>query len=439
MIAAIIGYLAGRAKMEGREFDLCQAMQYDQGQKRFFEVTPELSKMLYIHELVCKHPIDNAEQREAFVRLLTFIEKDSEYLPLYLLPIAYSPTKDELTNAIQTAYEAAKSCTDNGKLIRDSVLTVAVLRWSIKRLGDASSYLVRLSGMQFSELMGSKDEVLAAILTGCCPTYFRDDFLDYNSSIMTAIYLSVRGKGRVDMCTSIAAALAEYNHEEANYYDIVEQLTGDYKDCPKQDFGGAEYPITDRVQYCTKDGKILKGYKRIDGYYGWYVQCHSFNLYLLGTEEKPFDKELIYWKWFEKNWNPQAVIQATNDFLAKFRFALPDNVVYYMNWYDKRISIPFNNDYCEMLSIDFKDLKIEIDTSYNSFIIAPYVLNYENKEIDLSGNKDDCTETMSEGIEIDELSVPLSSELYIDSYLAIQKYGRMTWDEEKLNEAIQYL
>ena len=86
MIAAIIGYLAGRAKMEGREFDLCQAIQYDQSQKRFFEVTPELSKMLYVYELICKYPIDNAEQREAFVHLLTFIEKDSEYLPLYLLP-----------------------------------------------------------------------------------------------------------------------------------------------------------------------------------------------------------------------------------------------------------------------------------------------------------------------------------------------------------------
>lgn len=435
MIAAIIGYLAGRAKMEGREFDLCQAMLYDQSQKKFFEVTPELSKMLYVYELVCKNSINYSIQREDFVRLLTFIEKDSEYLPFYLLPIAYSPTDDDLSNVILTAYEAAKSRTDNERLIRDSVLTVAVLRWSIKRLGDASCYLVRLSGIQFSELMNGEDKVLTSILRGCTPTFFKEDIFGYNSAIRKAIHMSVQEKGRVDIYASIAAALAEHNYEEANYCDMVELLTGSYVEYPKQDIGAKEYPLADRVQYSTKDGMVLEGYKRMDGYYGWRVQCHSFDFYLLGTKEKPFDKELIYWKWFEKNWNPQAVIQFTKDFLAKFRLTLRDNVSFYMNWFGKFVYISFIHEDYEMLALDFRDLKFNLDSSYNDFIIGPYVL--DNK--DLLKKEDEVKEDMSEEWWLDELTMPLNTELYFDSYLAVQRHGRITWDEEKLIEAIQYL
>ena len=430
MIAAIIGYLAGKARMEGRDFDLCQAMQYD-SQKKFFETTPELSKMLYVYELICRHSIDSTGERKEFINILAFIENDSESLPFYLLPIAYSPTKDCLTHVIQTAYEVAKSLTDDERIIRDSVLAVAVLRWSIKKLGNASDYLARLTGMEFSDLMKAKDKFLKSILIGCNPHFIGHNVPPYPSPISKAIYLAVRYNELSPICASIAAKLAEYNHEEGGYHRMVEQLTGSYTEYPKEDIGAEEYPLTDRVQYQTKEGMTLEGYKRMDGYYGWHVQCHSFDFCLLGTREKPFDKELVYWKWFERNWKPQAVIQATNDFLAEFHFTVSNDTDFILDWFNKHIKIPFKGN---ELAIDFWNLKFDLDISLNAF-----VLEYgENEEMDALECENEETETISEVIRLDdELTMPLNCIPSIDSYLAIQKYGRMTWDEEKMNEAIQ--
>ena len=435
MIASIIGYLAGKARMESRDFDLCQAMQYG-NQKKFFETTPELSKMLYVYELIRRHSIDNAKQRTEFINLLNFIEKDSENLPFYLLPIAYSPTEDCLANVIQTAYEAAKSLTDDEKLIRDSVLAVAFLRWSMKKLGNSIGYLERLSGMDFSALKKTNDRILKSILIGCNP-HFIGYNLPYPSAISKAIVLGV-GYGRLSpICASIAAELAEYNHEEGGYHRMVEQLTGSYTEYPKEDIGAMEYPLSDRVQYQTKEGMTLRGYKRMDGYYGWHVQCHSFDFCLLGTREKPFDKELVYWKWFERNWNPQTVIQAANDFLAEFQFTIQNDTDFHLDWFNKQIKIPFKGN---VLAVDFWNLKFDLDINLNAFVMEADILEHENEEMDALECENEETETISEENRLDdELSMPLNCIPTIDSYLAIQRYGRMTWNEEKQNEAIQNL
>lgn len=430
MIAATLGYLAGKARMEGRDFDLCHAVLYD-SQKKFFETTPELSKMLYVYELVRRHPIDNAEQRREFINLLSFIEKNSEYLPFYLLPIAYAPTEDCLANVILTAYEAAKSLTGDERSIRDSVWAVALLRWSMKNLGNASRYLERLTGMDFSALMGTNDRILESILIGCNPNFLGYHISDVYSTVDKAILLSVKEKKQADICASIAAELAEYNHGEGGYHSMVEQLTGSYTEHPMQDIGAEEYPLADRVQYLTKESLTLKGYKRMDGYYGWHVQCHSFDFCLLGTKEKPFDKELVYWKWFDRNWNPQAVIQAANDFLAEFHSTVPNNTDFCLDWFNKQIKIPFNGN---ELKVDFRDLKFDLDISLNAF-----VLGYdENEEMDVLECEGEDTETISGEIGLDnELSMPLNCILVIDSYLAIQRYGRMTWNKGQLDEAVK--
>lgn len=436
MIAAILGYLAGKARMEGRNFDLCQTMQYD-SQKKFFETTPELSKMLYVYELICRHSIDSTEQRAEFINLLNFIEKDSECLPFYLLPIAYSSTKDCLANVIQTAYEAAKSLTDDESIIRDSVLTVALLRWSMKKLGNSMEYLERLTGMDFSEIMQSKDRILKSILIGCNPTFLGFDLSDVYSTVNKAILLSVKEKEHTNICAAIAAELAEYNHEEGGYHRMVEQLTGSYTEYPKEDIGAEEYPLTDRVQYQTKEGMTLEGYKRMDGYYGWHVQSHSFDFCLLGTKEKPFDKELVYWKWFERNWNPQTVIQAANDFLAEFQLTVSNDTDFRMDWFNKQIKIPFKGN---ELAVDFWNLKFDLDLSLNAFVMEAEDMENENEEAEDWESIDEGTETVLEENRLDdELSMPLNCIPSIDSYLAIQRYGRMTWNEEKLNEAIQNL
>lgn len=433
MIAATIGYLAGRARMEGRDFDLCKTMQYD-SQKKFFETTPELSKMLYVYELTRRHSIDNAEQRTEFINLLNFIEKDSENLPFYLLPIAYASTKDCLANVIQTAYEAAKRLTDNERIIRNSVLAVALLRWSMKKLGNSMEYLERLSGMNFSVIMQSKDRILKSILIGCNPNFLGYDLFDVYSTMNKAILLSVKEKEQADVCASIAAELAEYNHEEGGYQRMVEQLTGSCTEDPMQDIGAEEYPLTDRVQYQTKEGMTLEGYKRMDGYYGWHVQCHSFDFCLIGTEEKPFDKELVYWMWLVKNWNPQVVIQAANDFLSEFHFTVQNNTDFYMDWFNKQIKIPFKGN---ELAVDFWNLKFDLDISLNAFVMEAEDFEQENEDTDLD-SMDESTESVLEENRLDdELTMPLNCIPSIDSYLAIHKYGRMTWNDEKLNEAIQ--
>ena len=433
MIAAIIGYLEGKARMEGRDFDLCQAMQYN-SQKKLFETTPELSKMLYVHELIWRHSIDNAEERKEFINILAFIERDSESLPFYLLPIAYSPTKDFLANVIQTTYEVAKRLTDDERIIRDSVLAVALLRWSMKKLGNASGYLERLTGMDFSALKKTNDRILKSILIGCNPHIIGYN-LPYPSAISKAIFLGVRYGRLSPICASIAAELAEYNHEENGYHRMVEQLTGNYTENPMQDIGAKEYPLTDRVQYQTKEGMALEGYKRMDGYYGWHVQCHSFNFCLLGTKEKPFDKELVYWKWFERNWNPQAVIQAANNFLAEFHFTVSNDTDFSLDWFNKQIKIPFKGN---ELAVDFWRLKFDLDISLNAFVMETDILEHENEEAEDLESMDESKEIVLEENRLDdELSIPLNCIPAIDSYLAIQRYGRMTWNEEQINAAIK--
>lgn len=433
MIAAIIGFLAGKAKIENKAFDLCYAIQGDSYRTGYFDATPDLSRMLYIYELVGEYQLDTKEQIQGFVKHLAFMKKGSEILPFYLLPIAYSPTKDCLANVIQTAYEAAKSLTDDERIIRDSVLAVAVLRWSMKKLGNASDYLERLTGMDFSALKRTNDRILNSILIGCNPHVIGHNLPYCPSTISKAIYLGVRFGRLSPVCAAIAAELAEYNHEEGGYHRMVEQLTGSYTEYPKEDIGAEEYPLTDRVQYQTKEGMILEGYKRMDGYYGWHVQCHSFDFCLLGTKVKPFDKELVYWKWFERNWNPQTVIQAANDFLAEFHFTVSNDTNFRLDWFNKQIKIPFKGN---ELAVDFWNLKFDLDASLNAF-----VLEYdENEEMNALEYENEETETMSEENRLDdELSMPLNCIPTIDSYLAIQRYGRMTWNEEKQNEAIQNL
>lgn len=370
-----------------------------------------------------------------FINLLGFIEKDLEYLPFYLLPIAYSPTKDCLTNVIQTVYEAVKSLTDDKKFISDAVLAVALLRWSMKKLGNSMEYLERLSGMNFSEIMQSKDRILKSILIGCNPNFLGYDLSDVYSTVNKAILLSVKEKEQTDVCVSIAAELAEYNHEEGGYQRMVEQLTGSCTENPMQDIGAEEYPLTDRVQYQTEEGMTLEGYKRMDGYYGWHVQCHSFDFCLIGTKEKPFDKELVYWRWLEKNWNPQVVIQVANDFLSEFHFTVQNNTDFRMDWFNKQIKIPFKRN---ELAVDFWNLKFDLDISLNAFVMDAEDLEQENEDAGDLDSMDDSMESVLEGNRLDdELTMPLNCIPSIDSYLAIQKYGRMTWNDEKLNEAIQ--
>ena len=431
MIAATLGYLAGKARVKRKTFDLCYAIQDDFYRAEYFDITPELARMLYVYDLVGEYRLDTEEQIQKFVRRLAFIKKGSEILPFYLLPIAHAPTKDCLTNVIQTAYEVAKSLTDDERIIRDSVLAVAVLRWSMKKLGNASGYLERLTGMEFSDLMKAKDRILKSILIGCNPHSIGYNLPPYPSAINKAIYFALRYRGLPAICAGIAAEMAEYNHEEGGYHRMVEQLTGSYTEYSKEDIGAMEYPLTDRVQYQTKEGMILEGYKRMDGYYGWHVQCHSFDFCLLGTREKPFDKELVYWKWFERNWNPQAVIQAANDFLAEYHLTVSNDTDFRMDWFNKQIKIPFRGN---ELAVDFWNLKFNLDASLNAF-----VLEYdENEEMNALEYENEETETMSEENRLDdELSIPLNCIPSIDSYLAIQKYGRMNWNEEKLNEAIQ--
>lgn len=430
MLAAIIGYLAGKAKIENKTFDLCYAIQGDSYRTGYFEGTDELYCMLHVYELVGEHKIDTKEQIQKFVKRLSFIKKGAENLPFYLLPIAYSPTEDCLANVIQTAYEAAKSLTDDEKLIRDSVLAVALLRWSMKKLGNSIGYLERLSGMDFSEIKRFGSRILKSILIGCNP-HFIGYNLPYPSAISKAIVLGVRYGRLSPICASIAAELAEYNHEEGGYHRMVEQLTGSYTENPMQDIGAMEYPLTDKVQYQTKEGMTLEGYKRMDGYYGWHVQYHSFDFCLFGTKEKPFDKEVVYWKWFERNWNPQAVIQAANDFLSEFGLVLQNDTDFRLDWFNKQVRIPFKGN---ELIVDFKDLKFDLDISLNAF-----VLEYdENEEMDALECENEETVTISEEVRLDdELSMPLNCIPAIDSYFAIQRYGRMTWNEEQLNEAIK--
>lgn len=435
MIAAIIGYLAGKAKIENKTFDLCYAIQGDFYQTGYFEVTPELSRMLYVYDLVGEYRLDTKEQIQAFVKRLAFMKKGSEYLPFYLLPIAYAPTKDCLTNVIQTTYEVAKSLTDDERIIRDSVLAVAVLRWSMKKLGNASGYLERLTGMEFSDLMKAKDKILKSILIGCNPHFIGYNVPSYPSAISKAIVLAVKNGRLSTVCAAIAAELAEYNHEEGGYHRIVEQLTGSYTEYPKEDIGAMEYPLTDRVHYQTKEGMTLEGYKRMDGYYGWHVQSHSFNFCLLGTKEKPFDKELVYWKWFERNWNPQAVIQAANDFLAEYHLTVSNDTDFRLDWFNKQIKIPFRGN---ELAVGFWNLKYDLDISLNAFVMEAEDMENENDEAEDLESMDESMEAASEENRLDdELTIPLNCIPSIDSYLAIQKYGRMTWNEEKLNEAIQ--
>lgn len=431
MVSAIIGFLAGKAKIENKTFDLCYAIQGDSYRTGYFEGTDELYCMLHVYELVGEYKIDTKEQIQKFVKRLSFIKKGAEILPFYLLPIAYSPTEDCLANVIQTAYEAAKSLTDDERIIRDSVLAVALLRWSMKKLGDTGSYLERLTGMDFSALKRTNDRILKSILIGCNPHVIGYNLPYCPSTISKAIFLGVRYSRLSPICASIAAELAEYNHEEGGYHRMVEQLTGSYTEYPKEDIGAEEYPLSDRVQYQTKEGMTLEGYKRMDGYYGWHVQCHSFDFCLLGTKEKPFDKELVYWKWFEKNWNPQAVIQAANDFLAEFHFTVSNDTNFRLDWFNKQIKIPFKGN---ELVVDFWNLKFDLDLSLNAF-----VLEYdENEEMDALECENEETVTISEEVRLDdELSMPLNCIPAIDSYLAIQRYGRMTWNEERLNEAIQ--
>lgn len=430
MIAATLGYLAGKAQIEHKTFYFCSAIQGDFYRTGYFDVTPELSRMFHIYDLVGEYRLDTEEQIQAFVKRLSFLKRASEYLPFYLLPIAYSPTKDCLTNVIQTAYEAAKSLTDDERIIRDSVLAVAVLRWSMKKLGNSIGYLERLSGMDFSEIKRFGSRILKSILIGCNP-HFIGYNLPYPSAISKAIVLGVRYGRLSPICASIAAELAEYNHEEGGYHRMVEQLTGSYTENPMQDIGAMEYPLTDKVQYQTKEGMTLEGYKRMDGYYGWHVQYHSFDFCLFGTKEKPFDKEVVYWKWFERNWNPQAVMQAANDFLSEFGLVLQNDTDFRLDWFNKQVRIPFKGN---ELIVDFKDLKFDLDISLNAF-----VLEYdENEEMDALECENEETVTISEEVRLDdELSMPLNCIPAIDSYLAIQRYGRMTWNEERLNEAIQ--
>lgn len=435
MIAAIIGFLAGKAKIENKTFDLCYTIQGDSYRTGYFDATPDLSRMLYVYDLVGEYKIDTKEQIQDFVKRLAFIKKGSEILPFYLLPIAYSPTKDCLANVIQTAYEAAKSLTDDERLIRDSVLAVALLRWSMKKLGNASDYLERLTGMDFSALKRTNDRILSSILIGCNPHIIGHNLPYCPSTISKAIFLGVRFGRLSPICASIAAELAEYNHEEGGYHRIVEQLTGSYTEYPKEDIGAMEYPLTDRVHYQTKEGMTLEGYKRMDGYYGWHVQSHSFNFCLLGTKEKPFDKELVYWKWFERNWNPQAVIQAANDFLAEYHLTVSNDTDFRLDWFNKQIKIPFRGN---ELAVDFWNLKYDLDISLNAFVMEAEDMENENDEAEDLESMDESMEAASEENRLDdELTIPLNCIPSIDSYLAIQKYGRMTWNEEKLNEAIQ--
>lgn len=435
MLAAIIGYLAGKAKMENKTFDLCYAIQGDSYRTGYFEGTDELYRMLRVYELVGEYKIDTKEQIQKFVKRLSFIKKGAENLPFYLLPIAYSPTEDCLANVIQTAYEAAKSLTDDERIIRNSVLAVALLRWSMKKLGNSMEYLERLSGMNFSEIMQSKNRILKSILIGCNPNFLEYDVSDIHSTVNKAVFLSVKEKEQANICASIAAELAEYNHEEGGYHRMVEQLTGSYTEYSKEDIGAMEYPLTDKVQYQTKEGMTLEGYKRMDGYYGWHVQCHSFDFCLLGTKEKPFDKELVYWKWFERNWNPQTVMQAANDFLAEFHFTVSNDTNFRLDWFNKQIKIPFKGN---ELAVDFWNLKFDLDISLNAFVMEADMLEHENEEMNALEYENEETETMSEenGLD-DELSMPLNCIPTIDSYFAIQRYGRMTWNEEQLNEAIK--
>lgn len=435
MIAATLGYLAGKAQIEHKTFYFCSAIQGDFYRTGYFDVTPELSRMFHIYDLVGEYRLDTEEQIQAFVKRLSFLKRASEYLPFYLLPIAYSPTKDCLTNVIQTAYEAAKSLTDDERIIRDSVLAVAVLRWSMKKLGNASDYLERLTGMEFSDLMRAKDKILKSILIGCNPHFIGYNVPSYPSAISKAIVLAVRNGRLSPVCAAIVAELAEYNHEEGGYHRMVEQLTGSYTEYSKEDIGAMEYPLTDKVQYQTKEGMTLEGYKRMDGYYGWHVQCHSFDFCLLGTKEKPFDKELVYWKWFERNWNPQTVMQAANDFLAEFHFTVSNDTNFRLDWFNKQIKIPFKGN---ELAVDFWNLKFDLDISLNAFVMEADMLEHENEEMNALEYENEETETMSEenGLD-DELSMPLNCIPTIDSYFAIQRYGRMTWNEEQLNEAIK--
>ena len=435
MIAATLGYLAGKAQIEHKTFYFCSAIQGDFYRTGYFDVTPELSRMFHIYDLVGEYRLDTEEQIQAFVKRLSFLKRASEYLPFYLLPIAYSPTKDCLTNVIQTAYEAAKSLTDDERIIRDSVLAVAVLRWSMKKLGNASDYLERLTGMEFSDLMRAKDKILKSILIGCNPHFIGYNVPSYPSAISKAIVLAVRNGRLSPVCAAIVAELAEYNHEEGGYHRMVEQLTGSYTEYSKEDIGAMEYPLTDRVQYQTKEGMTLEGYKRMDGYYGWHCTCHSFNFCLLGTREKPFDKELVYWKWFEKNWNPQAVIQAANDFLAEYHLTVSNDTDFCLDWFNKQIKIPFKGN---KLAVDFWNLKFNLDASLNAFVMESDILENENEETEDLDSTDESTETELEENRLDdELSMPLNCIPSIDSYFAIQRYGRITWDEEKLNEAIR--
>ena len=420
--------------MENKTFDLCYAIQGDSYRTGYFEGTDELYRMLRVYELVGEYKIDTKEQIQKFVKRLSFIKKGAENLPFYLLPIAYSPTKDCLANVIQTTYEVAKRLTDDERIIRNSVLAVALLRWSMKKLGNASSYLERLTGMEFSEIIQSKDQILKSILIGCNP-HFIGYNLPYPSAISKAIFLGVRYGRLSPICASIAAELAEYNHEENGYHRMVEQLTGSYTEYSKEDIGAMEYPLTDKVQYQTKEGMTLEGYKRMDGYYGWHVQCHLFDFCLLGTKEKPFDKELVYWKWFERNWNPQAVMQAANDFLAEFHFTVPNDTDFRLDWFNKQIKIPFKGN---ELVVDFWNLKFDLDISLNAFAMEADILEHENKEAEDLESMDESKETVLEENRLDdELSIPLNCIPAIDSYLAIQRYGRMTWNEEQLNEAIR--
>ena len=436
MIAAIIGYLAGKAKIENKTFDLCYAIQGDYYRTGYFEGTDELYRMLRVYELVGEYRLDTKEQIQKFVKQLAFIKKGAENLPFYLLPIAYSPTKDCLANVIQTAYEVANSLTDDERIIRDSVLAVALLRWSMKKLGNSIGYLERLSGMDFSEIKRFGSRILKSILIGCNP-HFIGYNLPYPSAIGKAIFLGIRYGRLSPICASIAAELAEYNHEEGGYHRMIEQLTGSYTEYPKEDIGAMEYPLSDKVQYQTKEGMTLRGYKRMDGYYGWHVQCHSFDFCLLGTREKPFDKELVYWKWFERNWNPQTVIQTANDFLAEFQFTIQNDTDFHLDWFNKQIKIPFKGN---VLAIDFWNLKFDLDISLNAFVMEADILEHENEEADDLETMDESTASILEENRLDnELSMPLNCIPAIDSYFAIQRYGRMTWNEEKLNEAIQNL
>jgi hypothetical protein len=129
------------------------------------------------------------------------------------------------------------------------------------------------------------------------------------------------------------------------------------------------------------------------------------------------------------------VIQVANDFLSEFHFTVQNNTDFRMDWFNKQIKIPFKRN---ELAVDFWNLKFDLDISLNAFVMDAEDLEQENEDAGDLDSMDDSMESVLEGNRLDdELTMPLNCIPSIDSYLAIQKYGRMTWNDEKLNEAIQ--